>query len=149
MKRIRILFSFLIAILIATNAFSYEIQIEDLHVHEFTDGKYMKEGLNYKVVYDVNEEKGVITEKTVSSEERNANMPNVMENPYYKILNKKEGVLTAIRNWETGVEILTFYRDGIYYFLQTREVYDEEQQKTSLNSVLSFGRYSIDLRYLP
>ncbi len=147
MKKLVWFISFFVFFILTGTSRAYEIKAEDDSVYKFVDGQFTENGGNYKVAYEVDEKLGFIYEKNKRLKDKDASISNITDETKFKVISKNEGVLAAVKNWKDGQEFITFYRNGIYYLLQTAEIYNKEAGKNILHTTISFGRYSVDLKY--
>ncbi|MFC1699916.1 hypothetical protein ACFL1I_08210 [Candidatus Omnitrophota bacterium] len=151
MKKITILFIFILLVLYNLTALAYQIKTKDTYAYEFKDGKKtLKGGAIYNCIYEVNEEKKIITllSAVTTLEGKTRDTAEGNDKQIYDIAYKQNGNLTAIWFRPQGEEVIAFKSDGTYCILVT--TFLPKIPGTTLDidgfyTNLVFGNYTVNL----
>lgn len=145
MKKMFILM--LIATILPSTAFAYRINTQDTSAYSFRDGKSIgKEGL-VRGVFEVDEEKGIITEVSTKVDMDGQQMDLAKYNPtFWNIVKNDNGNIVSMRTIVTptrGEDIFVLRNDGTYYLFQSFYDINIPNGQTMHDwSSLFFGKYT-------
>ncbi|MDD5085910.1 MAG: hypothetical protein PHE61_07725 [Candidatus Omnitrophica bacterium] len=130
---------------IVSQAFAYEIKVEETSSHEIKNGKKVSKVMLEKWVYEVNEGESTIAEKKLREPGEAEPMAKVPDS-IYKIVDKSDGVLTAVRVWNAGEALVNFGKDGLFCRFQDLRLDIDAKGVSETFANVSYGRYTVSLK---
>lgn len=140
-----LLLTLLSIVFIVSQAFAYEIKVEETSSHEIKDGKKVSRVMLEKWVYEVNEGDSTIIEKKLK-EPGEAESAAKVPDSVYKIVSKSDGILTAVRVWNVGEALVNFGKDGIFCRFQNLRLDVNVKGAPETFANVSYGRYTVSLK---
>lgn len=143
MKNLSILFICIMLLLNTIHVFAYQLEAEDMSAYAFLNGSYEGSESKSKCVYEVDEKQGIITETSTKLEGIKTDLAT-LDPVSWKIVDKIDGKLTAVRTHKTGEDFISFHSDGTYYFFQTLYYYNTKRDGFDKYTSVWFGRYTVN-----
>jgi len=132
-------------ILFCNVAFAYQIRVKEYSSNEYVNGKLTKKGVTYATTYDVDESQGTVTNLSAIAkiQGKKYDTASGQEKEIYKIWYKKDGNLTAVREYLRGEELISFKNDGKFVYFNN--LYFPENvgafKVKGLYTIVSFGEW--------